>query len=447
MTAPTISAVPSDIGILPTPPQPASATGPRFADLLASNASALAAFALLPPPGSDTLSAADATPPIRKTDDTSDNVVAPIALPAPVQSTAAGSAATGSESAATASNTPSPAPTPGASNQPQTPSSAQTTPAPNGSTGTAGTSNGSAQSARGVALPPMASELGARVVLGAQALVSQPRQALATLPHGALQAAPTSAPTPTLAAAAHGATAPDPAAILPKLATSASLAAATPNTVATALESGAQPVSAQATAATAVAASTAELAVLASTADATAQPGADPALGAATAPVLVPLTPASAASTLESAPPPAIAASALDQVAASLKQTAKLGLNQIEIQLKPASLGAVDVRIELSHDGRITAVISADRSDTLMQLERNSGELQQALRDAGLQTDSGSLSFSLRGDPQTSDQSSRQPSYATQQGGPGSADDLLPVAAAAVGASQSPHSGLLNIQV
>ena len=86
-------------------------------------------------------------------------------------------------------------------------------------------------------------------------------------------------------------------------------------------------------------------------------------------------------------------------------------------------------------------------SDTLMQLQRGSGELQQALRDAGLQTDSGSLSFSLRGDPQTGDQSGRQPSYSSQPAISASSDDLLAVPAAIAGASQSAHSGLLNIQV
>jgi len=82
-----------------------------------------------------------------------------------------------------------------------------------------------------------------------------------------------------------------------------------------------------------------------------------------------------------------------------------------------------------------------------MQLQRGSGELQQALRDAGLQTDSGSLSFSLRGDPQTGDQAGRQPGYAQAAAPGGSAEDLLAAPSAIAGASQSAHSGLLNIEV
>jgi flagellar hook-length control protein FliK len=235
--------------------------------------------------------------------------------------------------------------------------------------------------------------------------------------------------------------------VLPKLAASATVAAATPNGTPTTLETALQSATAQAPASPGATSAASEAAVLASTADTTTH-GPDPGLGTVS-PAAIPLPSAEAAPNIESAPPPAIAASALDQVAASLKQGGKLGLSQIELQLKPAALGTVDVKLELTHDGRVAAVISADRSDTLMQLQRGSGELQQALRDAGLQTDSGSLSFNLRGDAQTSDQSGRQPSYAAPQPSlsSGSSDDLLAVPVAIAGESQPSHSGLLNIQV
>jgi hypothetical protein len=89
-----------------------------------------------------------------------------------------------------------------------------------------------------------------------------------------------------------------------------------------------------------------------------------------------------------------------EQVAVHLKQAAANGTNEIQIQLKPASLGTIDVKLNVNHDGRLTAVISADRSDTLNLLKQDSGSLQQALRDAGFSADSGSLSFNLRSDAQ-----------------------------------------------
>jgi hypothetical protein len=439
-TAP-ITAAPSDMSGLP-PPIPPSAPGapgaPSFSDMLASATSSLAAFALLPTSASDALSSAGNPPPAPKKDPNTDNAAVPIALPAPVQSppATANDASTGSSTAAPTQPASAAA---GAQQNQQSASTA--TGAPSGSAGTGGTSSGSAQATNGTALPAMAAELNTKIALGAQALLSQPSQVLATLPHGAL---PTAAAL-VQNAAAHGAAAPDPAAVLPKLAASATVAAATPQNPAPALDAALQSAAVQTSSTTAEAEATA----LATASDPTAQSSTDTTAGIAPAPTAVPVPVTDAAPSLETAPPPTVASSALDQVAASLTQGSKLGLSQIEIQLKPASLGAVDVKLELTHDGRVAAVISADRSDTLMQLQRGSGELQQALKDAGLQTDSGSLSFNLRGDAQTSDQSGRQPSYAAPQSAmSGSAsDDALAIPVPLAGASQSAYSGLLNIQV
>jgi flagellar hook-length control protein FliK len=97
-----------------------------------------------------------------------------------------------------------------------------------------------------------------------------------------------------------------------------------------------------------------------------------------------------------------------EQVAINVKQAIAIGTDQIQIQLKPASLGAIDVKLNVGHDGRVTAVISTDRSDTLNLLKQDSSGLQQALRNAGLQADNGSLSFNLRSDGQAYQQGSPQ---------------------------------------
>jgi flagellar hook-length control protein FliK len=434
-TAP-LAAVPTDMSGLP-PSASSSAPGtPTFSDMLASATSSLAAFALLPTSNGDTLSSAGNAPAPPKKDPSNDNAAVPIALPAPVQPPPTTSADASGGSSTTAPTAPSTAAAP------QTQQGAQS--AATGSAGTGGTSSGSAQTSNGVALPSMASELGTKIALGAQALLSQPSQVLATLPHGALQAAATTNLAAGLNASAHGSAAPDPTAVLSKLAASATIEAATPTSAPTALETALQSAASQA-----ATAATSEAAVLTSASETSAQTGTDAGLGTTAAPALVPLPAIDVAANADTALPSTVASSALDQVAASLRQIgSKLGLSQIEIQLKPASLGAVDVKLELTHDGRVAAVISADRTDTLMQLQRGSGELQQALRDAGLQTDSGSLSFNLRGDAQTSDQSGRQPSYAAPQSSVADvSDDLLAVPMPLAGAGQSAYSGLLNIQV
>ena len=96
-------------------------------------------------------------------------------------------------------------------------------------------------------------------------------------------------------------------------------------------------------------------------------------------------------------PPPAA-----DQVVLQLRKAVANGIDRMTVQLKPATLGRVDVQMDVGHDGRVQAVISAERPETLHLLQRDARTLTTALIDAGLQADSGSLSFNLRG--QTGDQ-------------------------------------------
>ncbi len=86
-----------------------------------------------------------------------------------------------------------------------------------------------------------------------------------------------------------------------------------------------------------------------------------------------------------------------DQVAVQINKAAENGLDRINIQLRPADLGRVDVKMEVGHDGRVSAVISVERQETLDMLRQDSRILSQALQDAGLQADQNSLSFNLQG--------------------------------------------------
>lgn len=88
----------------------------------------------------------------------------------------------------------------------------------------------------------------------------------------------------------------------------------------------------------------------------------------------------------------------LEDVAVRIARAAAGGADHITIKLKPAALGHVDVKLELTQDGRVAAVVTADRADTLDILARDAKSLERALADAGLKTDSGSLQFNLRGD-------------------------------------------------
>ncbi|NQV21577.1 MAG: flagellar hook-length control protein FliK [Rhodospirillales bacterium] len=88
--------------------------------------------------------------------------------------------------------------------------------------------------------------------------------------------------------------------------------------------------------------------------------------------------------------------SAAEQVGIHLTRAAQSGATRFTIQLHPAELGRVDVKMEVTHDGKIHAVVTADRQDTLDMLQRDARGLERALQSSGLKADSNSLSFSLR---------------------------------------------------
>ncbi len=123
-----------------------------------------------------------------------------------------------------------------------------------------------------------------------------------------------------------------------------------------------------------------------------------------------------------------------NQVAVQIQKAAAQGSDRINIQLKPAELGRVEVQMDVAKDGRVTAVISADRSETLDLLQRDARALQNALNDAGLRTDSDSLSFNLKG------QNHAQRDGDGSAGQPGS-DDVL-----GDGADGADDSGLVARQ-
>ncbi|MDP6876591.1 MAG: flagellar hook-length control protein FliK [Alphaproteobacteria bacterium] len=89
------------------------------------------------------------------------------------------------------------------------------------------------------------------------------------------------------------------------------------------------------------------------------------------------------------------------QVAMHLSKAVQNGIDRLSIRLDPAELGRVDVKLEVGHDGRAIALVAAERPETLELLKSDARALEKALQDAGLETDAGSLSFSLsQGDQQ-----------------------------------------------
>jgi flagellar hook-length control protein FliK len=87
-----------------------------------------------------------------------------------------------------------------------------------------------------------------------------------------------------------------------------------------------------------------------------------------------------------------------DQVAVHIKKNVADDVDQFTINLHPAELGRIDIKLDIGADGRVNAMVAVEKAQTLELLQRDSRGLERALQDAGLQTDSNSLNFSLRGD-------------------------------------------------
>ncbi|MGH6893748.1 MAG: flagellar hook-length control protein FliK [Dongiaceae bacterium] len=86
---------------------------------------------------------------------------------------------------------------------------------------------------------------------------------------------------------------------------------------------------------------------------------------------------------------------AQEQVAVHIQRALRQGTGKFSIQLSPAELGRIQVKLEIDEEKRVTAAVTVERPSTLELLQRDVKGLERALHDAGLKMDGGDLSFSL----------------------------------------------------
>jgi flagellar hook-length control protein FliK len=89
--------------------------------------------------------------------------------------------------------------------------------------------------------------------------------------------------------------------------------------------------------------------------------------------------------------------SVVDQVILQMNRSVKSGNDQMTLQLNPADLGKITVKLDFGSDGKVQGTVTADNPQTLSMLQKDSRSLERALQDAGLRADPGSLQFSLGG--------------------------------------------------
>lgn len=92
---------------------------------------------------------------------------------------------------------------------------------------------------------------------------------------------------------------------------------------------------------------------------------------------------------------PRLTAQSAQQLAAQITRRFNNGNRVFDIRLDPAELGRVDVRLEMTGDNRVQALLTAERPETLIELQRAARELERMLNEAGLDLDQDGLNFQL----------------------------------------------------
>ena len=147
-----------------------------------------------------------------------------------------------------------------------------------------------------------------------------------------------------------------------------------------------------------------------------------------TAPSTAPAAQAAAAS--QAAP-----AVRIGQVPMTIGLRSLQGSSEFQIRLDPAELGRIEVKLEIDKArGTVMTHLVVDRPETLLMLQRDAGQLQQALSQAGLDA-SGGVGVSLRGDDGARNRSQGEGGNRSRGGGawtaemPDAAQEAAPVRA------------------
>jgi len=88
------------------------------------------------------------------------------------------------------------------------------------------------------------------------------------------------------------------------------------------------------------------------------------------------------------------------QIAMQIVRSVPDGVDRLSLHLHPAELGSVDIQLRFEEAGRLSAVITAERPETLELLQRDSRLLERSLGDSGLKLSGDGLSFELKQDQQ-----------------------------------------------
>ncbi|PZP85688.1 MAG: hypothetical protein DI582_05085 [Azospirillum brasilense] len=92
--------------------------------------------------------------------------------------------------------------------------------------------------------------------------------------------------------------------------------------------------------------------------------------------------------------------STTEQVQMALTTATRDGMDRITLQLEPADLGRVEIKMDIAADGRTQLSFVVDKAETLDALSRDARSLERSLQESGIKADAGSMQFNLRQQPQ-----------------------------------------------
>ena len=107
---------------------------------------------------------------------------------------------------------------------------------------------------------------------------------------------------------------------------------------------------------------------------------------------------------------------ALGRVPFEIAASAHRGEKQFQIRLDPAELGGIDVTVSVDKHGKVATHLVVERPETLDQLRRDQPNLERALSNSGLKTDSGAMQFSLKDQSGQNQQGQDQRAKVTHRG-------------------------------
>lgn len=84
-----------------------------------------------------------------------------------------------------------------------------------------------------------------------------------------------------------------------------------------------------------------------------------------------------------------------EQIAVNIQRAMRAGKTHMTIDLSPAELGKIHVKLEIDEEKRVTAAVTVEKPGTLELLQRDVKALERALQEAGLKMERNDLSFSL----------------------------------------------------